>query len=115
VERLGRLVTDRAIGWKTGHASSGTKRMLASIILAAAIPVLLFGGWAAYLTAERGREEARRTAFETAKRVADHVAAELDQELDIARALVASGFPVSKTGSSSARGTSPAAAISRAA
>jgi len=82
------MITDSSIGWKAIQTRRGTARILASIMLAAAIPVLLFGGWAIYQTAQR--EDARRAAYETAMRVADHVAAELDQELDIAEALVAS-------------------------
>jgi two-component system, NarL family, sensor histidine kinase UhpB len=56
-------------------------------VLAAAIPVLLFGGWVAYVTADGERTSARRTAFDTTVRVADRVQADLAAQIQVLNAL----------------------------
>ena len=38
---------------------AGNARLLISLAFAAAIPVLLFSGWVAYVTADKGRAAAR--------------------------------------------------------
>jgi two-component system, NarL family, sensor histidine kinase UhpB len=68
----------------------GARRTLASLVLAAAIPVLLFGGWAVFVTANQERAEARRTAFETVDRVAERVTSELSSQLEVLETLAAS-------------------------
>ncbi|GEP05595.1 ATP-binding protein [Methylobacterium oxalidis] len=65
-------------------------RLLISLALAAAIPILLFSGWVAYVTAEQGRAAARHVALESAARVADRVAADLAAQLQILDVLAAS-------------------------
>ncbi|MCB5177334.1 sensor histidine kinase [Microvirga lenta] len=64
-----------------------SQRLIVSHILAAAIPVLLFGGWMAYLTADQERTEARRAAQATVARVAERVSESLSKELEVAEAL----------------------------
>lgn len=61
-----------------------------SLALAATIPVLLFGGWVAYLTADQQRASTRRAAEETVSRVARRLEAELLQEVDVAETLALS-------------------------
>lgn len=90
IKDVGTRMADATDDLWTGHGHRGAARILVSIMLAAGIPVLLFGVWAGYLTAEREREDARRAAHDTAMRVADHVASDLEQELGIAQALVSS-------------------------
>lgn len=79
-------------GLANGEAAitAGRHRLLASLSISALIPVLLFGGWVAYVTAERDRTAARQAAFDTASRVAERVTAELRKEVAIAEALAAS-------------------------
>ncbi|HEX2555090.1 MAG TPA: ATP-binding protein [Microvirga sp.] len=67
-----------------------THRLLISLLLAAVIPVLLFGTWVAYVTADRERAESRRAAAATVVQVAERVASELAKELDVAEALAGS-------------------------
>lgn len=62
---------------------------LVGLILAVAIPVLLFGVWAAYRSAIQTREAARQGASEIAARVAERVEAELATQLEIAGTLAA--------------------------
>jgi PAS domain-containing protein len=63
---------------------------LLALILAAAIPILLFGGWVAYRSATQARDTARLGATEIAARVAERVEAELGAQLEAAGALAAS-------------------------
>lgn len=62
-------------------------RVILSIALAVAMPVFLFAGWMAYVTADRERAESRSAAVATVNRVADQVTAALLKELEIAEAL----------------------------
>lgn len=65
-------------------------RLLISLALAAAIPILLFSGWVAYVTAEQGRAAARHAALEGTARVADRVSADLAAQVQILDVLAAS-------------------------
>ena len=76
------------IGGVATTRNAGARRLIASIMLAAAIPVLLFAGWRSYVTAgrdQRGPTHGRRIA----RRVAEQVTAELAKELEITEALAA--------------------------
>jgi signal transduction histidine kinase len=64
--------------------------VIASITLAAVIPILLFAGWRAYVTAGRVRVEAQGTVVSITDRVAEQVTAELTTELEVTQALAAS-------------------------
>ncbi|WP_245516606.1 ATP-binding protein [Methylobacterium segetis] len=70
--------------------SSPGNRLLISLALAAAIPILLFSGWVAYVTAEQGRAAARHAALESTARVADRVSADLAAQVQILDVLAAS-------------------------
>lgn len=73
-----------------GLQLSGTRRLLISLLFAAAIPVLLFAGWVGYLAAEQERANARRAISDTVAGVAERVTSELTKELAIAETLAAS-------------------------
>jgi two-component system, NarL family, sensor histidine kinase UhpB len=77
------------IGGVATTRNAGARRLIASITLAAAIPVLLFAGWRSYVTAGRDQAEAQRTVVAIARRVAEQVTAELAKELEITEALAA--------------------------
>lgn len=68
----------------------GPRSPLLALILAAAIPVLLFGAWAAYRSATQARDAARQGAGEIAARVAERVEAELAAQIEVVGALAAS-------------------------
>lgn len=82
-ERVGRR-------WRRLLAPEGVGRPLLTLLFAAAIPVLLFGGWVAYVAAERERTGAREAAGVTAERAAERVAAEIRMQLEVLEALAAS-------------------------
>lgn len=67
-----------------------SRRPLLSLLLAALIPLLIFGGWAAYLTASRERTEARLAASDTVKYVSERIASEMAAQLQVAETLAAS-------------------------
>lgn len=68
---------------------AGARRSLISLVLAAAIPVVLFGGWVAYVTAEGERSAARRAAVDSTARVAERVEAVLAAQVQVLSALAA--------------------------
>jgi signal transduction histidine kinase len=68
----------------------GARRVLASLVLAAAIPVLLFGGWVAYLAADQNRVSARRAAFDSTLRAALRIEEDLAAQLQVLGVLAAS-------------------------
>jgi signal transduction histidine kinase len=51
---------------------------------------LLFGGWVAYLTADRARSNVRAAVAETARHVAERITAEIEKEVEVAQALATS-------------------------
>jgi len=87
---------ERALGAlpsKALNRSQQVRRMLDGpgrtwilLVLSAILPLLLFGGWVAYLAADRARADSYRAASATV----DRVAAELGYQLDMAQALAAS-------------------------
>jgi two-component system, NarL family, sensor histidine kinase UhpB len=70
--------------------SDKTHRPLVLLVLAAAIPLLLFAGWVTYLNASQERTAARIAAFEALDRVATRVTSELSTQVEIAETLAAS-------------------------
>jgi signal transduction histidine kinase len=58
--------------------------------MAASIPVILFGGWTAYRSADEQRTAALRTARETVARVGERVTAEMTAQIGVAETLAAS-------------------------
>jgi signal transduction histidine kinase len=88
------VVFSTRTGGRRGEAlkrktASGT-RLLISLALAAAIPILLFSGWVAYFTAEQGRAAARHVALEGTARVAERVASDLAAQIQTLDVLTAS-------------------------
>ena len=69
---------------------SDARRPLILLGFAAAIPVILFAGWVAYLTAAEERASARRTAYDAVERVTERVAAELSKQLQVVETLATS-------------------------
>jgi signal transduction histidine kinase len=57
------------------------------LALAAAIPVLLLGGWMAYITADNERSYARRAATEALTQVAHRIEGEISREMEVAGTL----------------------------
>jgi signal transduction histidine kinase len=66
------------------------RRSLILLMMAAAIPVLLFGAWVVFLNARQDRNAARLAALEALDRVASRVTAELGTQVELAEALAAS-------------------------
>jgi two-component system, NarL family, sensor histidine kinase UhpB len=75
----------------TKWSSGGTRRPLILMVLAAAIPVCLFGGWVAYLTGQEERAASRRAATAALERVAERVTAELSTMVSVLDTLSVSG------------------------
>lgn len=88
-QNLNRRRSPPAWGWSWPRLGD-SRRLLLSLLLAAFIPLLLFGGWVAYLTADRERTEARLAASETVKHVSERIALEMTAQLQVAEALSAS-------------------------
>ncbi len=64
--------------------------LFAALVLTAAIPVLLLGGWMAYITADQERSYARKAATEALTQVAHRIEGEISHELQVAEALASS-------------------------
>ena len=58
-----------------------------ALVLSAAIPVLLLGGWMAYITADQQRSYARRAATEALTQAAHRIESEIAREMQVANAL----------------------------
>ncbi len=69
---------------------SGKKQaiwLFIALVLSAAIPVLLLGGWMAYITADQQRSYARKAATEALAQAAHRIESEISREMQIANAL----------------------------
>lgn len=64
--------------------------LLAALVLTAAIPVLLLGGWMAYITADQERSYARKAATEALTQVAHRIEGEISREVQVAETLASS-------------------------
>jgi two-component system sensor histidine kinase UhpB len=64
--------------------------LLTALVLTAAIPVLLLGGWMAYITADQERSYARKVATEALTQVAHRIEGEISRELQVAETLASS-------------------------
>jgi signal transduction histidine kinase len=74
-----------AFGWQARNAHHS----VILLAIAAAIPLLLFSGWVAYLSASWERSATQAAASEVVNRVAERVSAELAKQIEIAAALAA--------------------------
>ncbi len=76
--------------------SSGSGRskeavwLFTALVLTAAIPVLLLGGWMAYITADQERSYARQAATEALTQVAHRIESEISHEIQVAETLASS-------------------------
>ena len=70
----------------SGRSKEGVWLFLA-LVLAAAIPVLLLGGWIAYITADQERSYARKAATEALTQVGHRIEAEISREMQVAETL----------------------------
>lgn len=66
-----------------------TRRTLVTLVLAAIVPLLLFGASAVFLKAESDRTGARHEVANTLERVVDRVTVALQKEVEVAEALAA--------------------------
>ena len=64
--------------------------LFTALVLTAAIPVLLLGGWMAYITADQERSYARKAATEALTQVAHRIEGEISREMQIAETLASS-------------------------
>ena len=75
-------------------SSSGRRNeavwLFTALVLTAAIPVLLLGGWMAYITADQERSYARKAATEALTQVAHRIEGEISREMQVAETLASS-------------------------
>ena len=64
--------------------------LFTALVLTAAIPVLLLGGWMAYITADQERSYARKAATEALTQVAHRIEGEISREIQVAETLASS-------------------------
>jgi signal transduction histidine kinase len=64
--------------------------LFTALVLTAAIPVLLLGGWMAYITADQDRSYARKAATEALTQVAHRIESEISHEIQVAETLASS-------------------------
>ncbi|MFG3595663.1 ATP-binding protein [Bradyrhizobium sp. RDI18] len=80
----------------SNRLSSGSGRskeavwLFTALVLTAAIPVLLLGGWMAYITADQERSYARQAATEALTQVAHRIEGEIAHEIQVAETLASS-------------------------
>ena len=76
--------------------SAGSRRpkegvwLFTALVLTAAIPVLLLGGWMAYITADQERSYAREAATQALTQVAHRIEGEISREVQVAETLASS-------------------------
>ena len=92
----GSVMRTAVIAELADRLSSGSGRskegiwLFAALVLTAAIPVLLLGGWIAYVTADQERSYARKAATEALTQVAHQIEAEISREMQVAETLASS-------------------------
>lgn len=70
--------------------TSAARRPLVLLVMAAAIPLVLFAGWVAFLNARQERADSRLAALETLDRVVTRLSSDLQLQVQIAETLAAS-------------------------
>ncbi len=81
------------LGRKFPLGSGGRKEavwLFIALVLTAAIPVLLLGGWMAYITADQERSYARKAATEALTQAAHRIEGEISREMQVAETLASS-------------------------
>lgn len=74
----------------TSTKASATRRSLVLLVMAAAIPLILFAGWVVFLNARQARTDSRVAALETLNRVVSRLSSELGLQVEIAETLATS-------------------------
>ena len=72
------------------RTTSAARRPLVLLVMAAAIPLVLFGGWVVFLNARQERTDSRLAALETLDRVVTRLSSDLQLQVQIAETLAAS-------------------------
>ncbi len=85
--KMGRLRSNRKFPLDSGRSNVW---LFVALALTAAIPVLLLGGWMAYITADQQRTYARKAAGEALGQVARRIEAEISGEIQVAQTLASS-------------------------
>lgn len=79
---------------KTRTAAASTsqmaRRQLGQLVIAAAIPVLVFAGWVAFLNARQERAAARLAAFEALDSLAARITSEIGTQIELVETLATS-------------------------
>lgn len=71
-------------------SKSAAQRPLILLVMAAAIPLILFAGWVVFLNARQDRTDSRLAALETLDRVVTRISSDLTLQVQIAETLAAS-------------------------
>ena len=74
----------------SGRSNKEAAWLFTALVLTAAIPVLLLGGWMAYITADQERSYARKAATEALTQVAHRIEGEISHEIQVAETLASS-------------------------
>lgn len=88
-----RVAVIAELGSRLSSASSRPKEgvwLFTALVLTAAIPVLLLGGWMAYITADQERSYAREAATQALTQVAHRIEGEISHEVQVAETLASS-------------------------
>lgn len=83
-------VSSAAAHRREASGLDGRRRPLLPLVLAAAIPVLFFGSWVAYVFAQQERAAALQAASDTVERVAERVASDISTQIELTKMLAAS-------------------------
>jgi len=81
------------LGSRFSSGSGGPKEgvwLFTALVLTAAIPVLLLGGWIVYITADQERSYAREAATQALTQVAHRIEGEISREVQVAETLASS-------------------------
>jgi hypothetical protein len=94
---------------RAGFGADSTRRPLLLLVLAAEIPIILFGLWASYLSAEMRRSDIRRDILERVGNVTESISAELRNNIEALQGLAVSS-PLPHSSPFWWRATSPSGA-----
>jgi two-component system, NarL family, sensor histidine kinase UhpB len=75
---------------RASFGADSTRRPLLLLVLTAAIPIILFGLWASYLSAEKRRSDVRRDILERVGNVTESISAELQNNIEALQGLAVS-------------------------
>jgi two-component system sensor histidine kinase UhpB len=84
------VASSAVLGWTMESKSRIARKSLVLLVMAAAIPVMVFAGWVTFLNARDERTASRRAAFDTLDRVITRVSSELATQIEVAATLASS-------------------------